>query len=144
MYLVIFFFKKINFIFFRLILFSGFVFLVGCNDNGKLYDLGNRLDKFITSQENQSELEIRLDTISSFKWDEVLIAGPYTDLNRFEEYDFSRFPNTIMSHDSFILIGFIKQKEGVKWIEVKRTKIISEIFKKNEIYPKYEAIFKNY
>jgi len=68
---------------------------------------------FLSEQEENIPFEFVLDTVSSFEWDELLIAGPYTDLERIKEYDLSKFPNTISDHDSFTFFGFLNnQKRG--------------------------------
>jgi hypothetical protein len=84
---------------------------------------------------------LRLDTISSFEWDELLVAGPYTDLERIDGYQLDRFSNEIKHHDSFIFVGFLKNKKGVKWIELKRNMISDSLFNKNNILLKSNSIF---
>lgn len=88
--------------------------------------------------------ELVLDTISSFKWDELLVAGPYTDLNSIKEYKLDKFPNSIKHSDTFIFFGFINEKRGVKWIELKRYKAFSTFFKDSngyKIYSKSDSKF---
>jgi len=105
-----------------------------------------KIDLFISEQEENIPFQFVLDTVSSFEWDELLIVSPYTDLERIEEYDLSRFPNTIKSHDSFTFFGFIHNKKGVKWMDLKRDKAFSGIPKGGEIrgcsvYSKTECRF---
>ena len=93
----------------------------------RLSEMETKIDLFISEQEENIPFEFVLDTVSSFEWDELLIAGPYTDLERIEEYDLSRFPNTIKSHDKFTFFGFIHNKKGVKWMDLKEDKAFSGI-----------------
>mgnify|MGYP000076483430 FL=1 len=92
-----------------------------------------KINMFLLKQEENIPFQFVLDTISSFEWDELLIAGPYTDLEDIKEYDLSRFPNTIKSHDSFTFFGFLNNKKGVKWMDLKRDKAFSGIPKGGEI-----------
>jgi len=117
--------------------------LYSCTSN-RMYNLESEINNFISKQ--NSNFELKLDTISKFDWDELLIAGPYTDLNRIDGYQLNNFSNDIKHHDKFTLFGFIKEKKGVKWIELKGAKIFDKLVKggKNghKIYPKKESIFK--
>jgi len=92
-----------------------------------------KIDLFISEQEENIPFEFVLDTVSSFEWDELLIAGPYTDLEDIKEYDLSRFPNTIKDHDYFMFFGFLNNKKGVKWMDLKGSKVFSNIPKGGEI-----------
>jgi len=91
------------------------------------------IDLFLLEQEENIPFEFVLDTISSFEWDELLIACPYTDLEDIKEYDLSKFPNTIKDHDYFMFFGFIHNKKGVKWMNLKGNKAFSGIPKGGEI-----------
>ena len=109
-------------------------FLINCScQRHRLSEMETKIDLFISEQEENIPFQFVLDTISSFEWDELLIAGPYTDLEDIKEYDLSRFPNTIKSHDSFTFFGFIHNKKGVKWMDLKRDKAFSGIPKGGEI-----------
>lgn len=124
---------------------NGFVVIlsllsISCLDN-RLYDLENDVNNFISMQSPKLEFELRLDTISSFEWDELLVASPYTDLNRIEGYNFDEFPNKIKSNDSFIFLGFILNKKGVKWMEIKNSEKSNELFYKTNIYSKSKCLF---
>ena len=109
-------------------------FLINCScERHRLSDMETNIDLFLLEQEENIPFEFVLDTISSFEWDELLIASPYTDLEDIKEYDLSRFPNTIKSHDSFTFFGFLNNKKGVKWMDLKRDKAFSGIPKGGEI-----------
>ena len=78
--------------------------------------------------------EIRLDTISFFEWDEVLIAGPYVSLDNIKGYNFSTFPVNATSYDQYVFIGFISKKEGVKWASPYRNKYLDHLYKSDDGY----------
>lgn len=72
--------------------------------------------------------EVRLDTISFFEWDEVLIAGPYASLDNIKGYNFGTFPSNATDYDQYIFIGFISKKEGVKWASPYRNKYLDLLY----------------
>ena len=81
-------------------------------ENRKLTNHNEKIKNFIIENQNQKEFIIVLDTISSFEWDELIAVGPYVNLERVTnetDYSFKEFPNTIKSHDSYILIWFINR-----------------------------------
>ena len=110
----------------RTLLFVFFIINSSCEIH-RLSEMETKIDLFLSEQEENIPFEFVLDTVSSFEWDELLIAGPYTDLEDIKEYDLSRFPNTIKSHDSFTFFGFIHNKKGVKWMDLKEDKAFSGI-----------------
>ena len=110
----------------RTLLICFFLIVSSCQRN-RLTEMETKINMFLSEQEENIPFQFVLDTISSFEWDDLLIASPYTDLERIEEYDLSKFPNTIKSHDSFTFFGFLNNKKGVKWIQLKRDKAFSGI-----------------
>lgn len=120
--------KKINLLFLKLVIIFNLLILVSCADN-RLRNLEQQTNDFILQQKTQSKFELKLDTISSFEWDELLIAGPYTDLEEIEGYNLNKYSNSIKSHDRFTFFGFIKDKKGIKWIELNGTKIYEDLLK---------------
>jgi len=110
----------------RTLLICFFLIISSCQRN-RLTEMETKIDLFISEQEENIPFEFVLDTISSFEWDELLIAGPYTDLEDIKEYDLSRFPNTIKDHDYFMFFGFLNNKKGVKWMNLKENKAFSGI-----------------
>lgn len=135
--------KRIFFLLFSIILILCFFILVSCQDN-RLRSIEQRINNYISKQKPQQEFQLRLDTISSFEWDELLVAGPYTNLDKISGYNLSKIPNTIESHDSFILFCFINKKKGIKFMEFKRYLLSDKLFEKkmlNEIYSKAESNF---
>lgn len=118
--------KKVNFWFFNLIIILNLLFLFSCVNN-RVISLEQQINYFISQQKPQSEFELRLDTISSFKWDRLLLAGPYTYLEDIKDYDFRNFPNFATEHDENIFLGFILKNEGVKWFRLKKYKLFKPI-----------------
>lgn len=103
-----------------------------------------KVNTFLVKNENATNFKLVLDTISSFKWDEMIVAGPYTDLQDITGYDFNDFSNEIKHYDRFVLIGFINNKKGVKYFEINRSLISVNIFDANNnkdyrIYKKSES-----
>jgi len=136
--------KKIFFLLFNVILIFCFFILVSCQDN-RLRSIEQRINNYISKQKPQQEFLLRLDTISSFEWDKLLIAGPYTDLEKIEEYNLTKFSNSIKSHDRFTFFGFIENKKGIKWIELNDVKLYDDLLKGGKkgynTYSKKDCIF---
>lgn len=68
------------------------VVFISCNESTRLIKEENKIKDFLISQKSNS-FNVVLDTISTFKWDELLIVSPYTDLDRISEYDLNSIPN---------------------------------------------------
>jgi hypothetical protein len=105
--------------------------------------LESNLNRFIDEQ--TSSFELRLDTISTFEWDELLIAGPYTELKSIDGYKLNDYPSTATDHDQYLFLGFIHKKRGEKWLLLPRYKFLDELITdKNgyHIYRKNECVFK--
>ena len=102
-----------------------------CTNKNRLLNTEKRITSFLDKQKENS-FNLSLDTISSFKWDELLIAGPYTDLNKISGYDLSETPNTIKHHDSFVLFVFLNEKKGIKFIEIDRHLLADQVFEDDE------------
>lgn len=118
--------------------------MVSCQDN-RLRSIEQRINNYISKQKPQQEFQLRLDTISSFEWDELLVAGPYTNLDKISGYNLSKIPNTIKSHDSFILFCFINKKKGIKFMEFKRYLLSDKLFEKKclmKFIQKLKVIFR--
>lgn len=109
----------------------------------RLYELESEINNYVSRQ--NTSFEFRLDTISSFEWDELLVAGPYTDLHKIEECELSMFSNSIKSHDRFIFLGFMLNKKGVRYVELNRGKGLDLLLNDGnngyKIYPKKETTF---
>lgn len=129
-----------------LIAFCGF----SCNPS-KHKSLTNDINEYLLENIENPEFTIKFDTFSSidFSWDELIVVGPYVDLNKISvknNYNFSAFPTTIKSHDNYVLMGFIKNKIGVKYIEINRYMVSDNIFidgnKNFKIYPKENSHLK--
>jgi len=88
-----------------------------------------------------------MDTISSFEWDSLLVVGPYSLLESISEKEsvkLNKIPNTIQHHDSFMLIIFLNNNEGIKWIEIDRANNLENLFRDGNgysFYPKAESNF---
>ena len=134
--------KKVNILLFSLVLI--FSVLVSCQDN-RLRNIEQQINNSILQQKPQLVFELRLDTISSFEWDELLVAGPYTDLEEIKGYNLNQYSNSIKSHDRFTFFGFIKDKKGIKWIELNGAKIYEDLLKGGKkgynTYSKKDCIF---
>lgn len=88
---------------------------------------------------------IKLDTINSFEWDELIIAAPYQNLSKIESYDFSTFPSNATSYDQFIFFGFINKKKGVKWLSLTKNEELDDLISEGngyKIFSKSECEFK--
>lgn len=137
---------RLNYVFnIRTLLIVFFLINSSCEIH-RLSEMETKIDLFLSEQEENIPFEFVLDTVSSFEWDELLIAGPYTDLEDIKEYDLSRFPNAIKDHDYFMFFGFIHNKKGVKWMDLKRNKAFSgipngRVIKGCNVYPKIECRF---
>ena len=117
-----------------------FLIIISCTNTNRLLLKEAKTKNFLTDQ-NKSEFILKFDTITSFEWDELLLAGPYMNLDSIEGYNFNNIPNTIKSNDQFILFSFIKEKKGIKYMEIERylfsdknfeTKMLGRIYSKAE------------
>ncbi len=125
---------RLNLVFFLILLFSS------CTTN-RLNELEQNINKLDYNHENYS---ISLDTISFFEWDEVVIAGPYVSLSNINGYNFKVFPSNATDYDQYIFMGFILEKEGVKWVSPKRNEYLDSLYKSDsgyKIYKKSSASF---
>ncbi len=111
------------------------VIFVSCNKPNRLKKHENKIKETLINQKTKS-LTLSLDTISSFQWDELLIAGPYTDLNKISNYHLNGIPNTIKNYDNFILLVFLNKKKGIKYINIDRSLIQNDIIDGYKIFSK--------
>ncbi len=111
--------------------------LFSCIRSYRLNKLENKINLLLKSD---STSVISLDTISSFKWDELIVVTPYGDLDKIEGYDLSRFPRSIESFDTFIFLGFTHHKKGVRWLNIKLNGKADKLFK-DGIYQKSDCKF---
>ncbi len=115
--------------------------------NGNLVDLENHFNEVLANNNSHEQVVVRLDTINSFEWDNLLVVGPYSSIEKIaekEKIDLGKIPNNIQHHDRFILIVFLNDHEGIKWIEVDRTKILDQLMCDGKgycIYPKSQSDF---
>jgi len=94
---------------------------VSCQSGTKLENKELAIIEFLRQNPRELEHVLVLDTISGFEWEEIILAGPYSDFKEIEnhtEYDLKIFPNTIKSHDHYIFIGFIDNKKGLHYMEI--------------------------
>ena len=115
-----------------------------CTNQNRLVENENKIKIFLTNKKD-GNFNLVLDTISSFQWDELLVAGPYTNLDKISGYNLSKIPNTIKSHDSFILFCFINKKKGIKFMEFKRYLLSDKLFEKKclmKFIQKLKVIFR--
>lgn len=106
----------------------------------------SRINEFLISSNRNTSNVLVLDTIASFKWDELIIFGPYSDvkeISKKRKNNLKIFPSNIKHHDKFIMIGFINKKKGVKYLQMNRNLLDDSIFQGSEgnfkIYPKKES-----
>lgn len=96
-----------------------------------------------TGEENP---QLVLDTISGFDWDELLIIGPYVDVDTIANrsgYDLQVLPESTKSFDKLILLGFIDNKKAVRYMQLNRSNFHDSIFiqkgREYRFYPRKEA-----
>ncbi|MEL4308619.1 hypothetical protein [Joostella sp. CR20] len=112
-----------------------------CNDTRKLVKTEQQLLSFINEQPVGKEFTLKLDTIESIKWDEMFIAGPYTDITEIKEgktYNLTKLPNSTKSHDKYILIGFLNEKEAIGWIELESNTPLNKLLSNSKGYQFYD------
>ena len=88
-----------------------FLVLQSCTSK-RTNSLESKINSHIDKQ--NSNFELRLDTISTFEWDELLIAGPYTDISNINEYNLNDFPSIATDYDQDLFVGFIHKKKASK------------------------------
>lgn len=111
-------------------LFFTAIIAFSCNPS-KLELLNREINEVLLKNHDNKEFILVLDTISSFNWDEIIVVGPYVDLERVTagtDYNLNAFPTTIKDFDSFVLIGFLNKKIGVKYIELEIETVSDNIF----------------
>ena len=122
-----------------------FTFL-SCEEN-RLVGLESRINEIVEKSKSDTQIRLKMDTISSFDWDSLLAVGPYSILKKISEeenIDLDKIQSTIQHHDSFILIVFLHNNVGTKWIEIERSKKLDNLFKDGNgysIYPKAKTNF---
>lgn len=119
---------------------------LSCEDN-RLVRLESNINEVIVKSKSNTQVKLKMDTISSFQWDSLLVVGPYSFLEKISEkenLDLNKIPNTIQHHDSFILIIFLNNKEGIKWIEIERSNKLDNLFKDGNGYSIYSKARTNF
>lgn len=97
------------------------LFLTSCQTDIRLEINEKIINKFLEENSKNQENILILDTISSFEWNEIIVAGPYSNFEEIgseTKYQLQKFPNTIKSHDHYIFVGFINNKKGLYYIEI--------------------------
>lgn len=118
---------------------------VSCSTN-RLNELEYRVNDILISGNNHQNqfITLKLDTISYFDWDELIVAGPYVSINKIEGYNFKNFPSTATDYDQYVFVGFISKKKGIKWLSPTRNKYIDSLYIGSfgyKIYPRTETNF---
>ncbi len=119
------------------------LFIISCTDSLRLEKEEIKIRNFLEAKNNET-FDLNFDTIAAFKWDELLIAGPYMNIHDITGYDLNKIPNTIKSHDNYILFCFIEDQKGIKYMEFERYLLSDKIFESKvfgKIYPKSESKF---
>lgn len=120
--------------------------LLSC-ENNRLVDLESQVNEVIEKNKSHRTVSLKMDTISSFKWDNLLVVGPYSlldEISEKEDIDLGIIPNTIQDHDSFILIVFLHNNVGIKWFYMDRPINSKDLFQGGNgygIYPKAQSNF---
>lgn len=130
-----------------LVLIGCCTFIVAC-ENNRLPDFESHVNQIIEKDKIHGEIRLTMDTINSFQWDHLMIVGPYVDLKNVSEkegLDLDRIPNFTKDHDRFILMVFLNDKEGIKWIQLKRSNLIEKLLRGGgmgyRVYPKAQSDF---
>ena len=90
-----------------------FLLLFSCSENS--IDLKDIIEKRALHHSNEHGFALKLDTVSFFDWDSLLVVKPYANLDYIEEdrgYDLSRIPNLIKHHDSLSYLFFCIKTRG--------------------------------
>ena len=109
-----------------------FLIITSCQTKNRLENQEEVIIKYLEQTSQNKKRNLTLDTISGFAWDEVIVAGPYSDFEEIETatpYNLNRFPNTLKSHDHYIFIGFINNKKGIHYIEIPISLLPVKIYK---------------
>jgi hypothetical protein len=104
------------------------------------------LNERIEEYSGEKKPQLVLDTISGFDWDELLIIGPYIEVDTIENrtnYDLHILPRSTQSFDKLILLGFIDNKTAVRYMELNRSNFHDSIFiqkgREYRFYPRKKA-----
>lgn len=117
-----------------------------CGKNKHLPKLETKVNNIIQQMDEEKVSYIVFDTIDSFNWDELIVAGPYAPIESIKGYDLSAINTISLSHEKFMFFGFIRNKRGITYIAPERSdKILQKLLKISntgfQIYPKSETAF---
>lgn len=120
--------------------------IVSC-ENNRLVRLQSHVNEVIAKDQLHGKVSLKMDTIASFEWDSLIFVGPYSNLEKISEkerIDLDKIPKTIEDHDSFMLLVFLHDNKGVKFLELDRTKVLEQLLCDGRgycIYPKAQSNF---
>lgn len=105
--------------------------MFSCRGNTHLASHETNINQELNNEKRIKYLE--LDTINSFVWDELLVTGPYKNLDEIPDYDLSTFPSNSTSYDEYLFFGFLKDKRGIKWMSIERHPDLDKLFKTKKL-----------
>lgn len=117
-----------------------------CSEDNRLRNEEEIINKRIDNISGQENSQLIFDTISGFDWDELLIVGPYVEVDTIAKrsgYDLKILPESTASFDKLILLGFIDNKKAVRYMELNRSNFHDSIFiqkgREYRFYPRENA-----
>jgi hypothetical protein len=125
-------------------------FFCSCNDFNLFSksdkNIENKFDDLVSLALNDTNnIEIRLDTLTNFKWDSVLIITPYTDLNKLgikTGIDFKELNNSALNvNEMSNVLAFISNNELIRFCELPNDKGYFDHYESIKYYTPKNAIF---
>lgn len=136
---------KLDQLLFKVFIILNISTLLSCQDN-RLRSEEKIINERMTNDPGQENPRLVLDTITGFEWDELLIIGPYVDVDTIAKrsgYDLKILPESTASFDKLILLGFIDNKKAVRYMQLNRSNFHDSIFiqkgREYRFYPRKEA-----
>ncbi|HSI70197.1 MAG TPA: hypothetical protein VK941_08185 [Gillisia sp.] len=115
-------------------------------DDNRLRNEEEIINKKIDNISGEENSQLVLDTISGFDWDELLIIGPYIEVDTIENrtnHELHILPRSTQSFDKLILLGFIDNKTAIRYMELNRSNFHDSIFiqkgREYRFYPRNKA-----
>lgn len=127
--------------------------LIACNSLDKKnalqpdVSLENKFEQLTNKARSDTEAIIfRLDTLTSFSWDSVIIITPYSQIDKLEEktkINLAEVKNTkIVADEVSNVLAFVKRGQVIKYVDLPRAKgDFANISDNNGVFTKGNCLF---
>ncbi|GAB4247412.1 MAG: hypothetical protein Tsb0034_26630 [Ekhidna sp.] len=115
--------------------------LEGCQQDVKNHRLEYEIQNSLKENDNPNVL--KLDTVSQFQWDTLVLLKPYSSIENLEEslnLDFSNVRGKFQHYDEYLGIAFFNKGKCVSFIELVRNFEVED--QEKILYKKEDSIIK--